>query len=118
MTTPTAKTITRFHRYDELAVPSSKRLVTVYYEYNRETKTLTYGCSVFRKSKPSDSFNHKAHNATARGRFTVRPMTLNDVEDNGTLEEFHAKLRDLIGTNFSGARVVKGRRKRNTQEVN
>jgi len=118
MTTPTAKIISRFHRYDELADPSSKRLVTVYYEYDRETKTLTYGCSVFKKSKPSDSFNHKAHNTTALGRFKVRPVVLTNVEDNGTLDEFHTKLRELIGTKFSGARVIKGNRRKSRNETN
>lgn len=75
----------------------NSRVVTVKYEYDRDSKTLRYGATIFRREHPKDNFTKKDHRQTAIDRFTKRPVVLSNFEDNEkTIPDFHKKIRKQL----------------------
>ena len=75
-----------------------KRIVTISYVYNKETKELRYGGAIFRKDKPTDTFIKKAHTATSLSRLTKKPVIVENVEDTAKIEDFRRRVRDYVHT--------------------
>lgn len=107
-----------FHFHD----PNGKRVVTVYYNYNRDTKTLNLGSCFFRKEKDSEMFTRRVrrnNTHTAQERFRKHPITFtNVVDDADNLEEFHKKIRDMIfehGKEVSRERMMRRTRTAGSQ---
>ena len=80
----------------------SRRIGTIMYEYNRETRTLRYGASIFRTSasKPEhfDGETRKKHLKTALSRFEKHPVIVENFSDDSTLQDFHGRVRQLLFT--------------------
>ena len=58
------------------------RIITFCYLYDKETKKLTYGATIFKKEKPKDCFCKKTHRQTAKERFEKYPVVVNTSEMN------------------------------------
>ena len=95
---PTPRVVVeRIVHFVEVNKTAFTRHITICYTYNRQTKTLTYGASIFRKpTECKQSFNRRAHNATARTRMTVRPVVIENFSDEGTVSEFNQRVRKLL----------------------
>ena len=80
----------------------NKRIGTIMYEYNRVTKTLRYGASIFRTSatKPEhfDGEFRKKHLTTATRRFEKHPVIVENFSDDGTIQDFHNQVRKQLFT--------------------
>ena len=73
------------------------RIGTIYYEYNRATKTIRYGASIFRNDTDTAAgFNRDQHVVTAQGRFKKHPVVVENFSDNTTLKDFNYRLRQLL----------------------
>lgn len=76
---------------------NTRRVGTIMYEYNRETRTLRYGASIFRTSadKP-EPFVRANHLKTAANRFEKHPVIVENFADDSTLRDFNERLRQLL----------------------
>ena len=69
----------------------------IYYEYNRQTKTIKYGASIFNTdAKKPDHYDSAGHHKTAKERFEQSPVTVENFADNTTLPDFNKRLRQLL----------------------
>lgn len=76
---------------------SKHRNITVNYEYDRVTKTLKYGASIYcTKLDGARHFSKQAHRETARGRLVKCPVVVTGFEDNGNLDDFNKNIRPLL----------------------
>lgn len=84
------------------------RIVVVAYNYNRETKELKYGATIYREDDPksdettkheSRPFSREGHRARAEKRLERHPIIINGFEDKGMMEEFDYELRKCIRKN-------------------
>lgn len=84
----------------------------IYYEYNRQTKTIKYGASIFQTSaKKPEHYDSAGHHKTARERFEQHPVTVENFADNTTLPDFNQRLRNLLfryGCKNSPSRSLSG----------
>lgn len=94
----------------KMCAEDKDRIVTIAYEYNRETRQLKYGATIWRRhtttsdtasqdssvSCKQKAFVKKCHLDTAKARLKVRPVIVNDVEDDETTEDLHYKIRQLV----------------------
>ena len=85
-----------FHKND-YRKSQPTRHITVYYEYDRINKILRYGAVIVQKDK-SIKLNVKELLEAAKKRFVRGAVKVRDFEDNGTKEEFHCAIRDLLYT--------------------
>ena len=58
------------------------RIITFCYLYNKETKMLKYGATIFKKEKPKDCFCKKTHRKTALDRFEKYPVIVDTSQMN------------------------------------
>jgi hypothetical protein len=76
------------------------RITTVAYKYDRKNKRLTYGAVIYRTDDKCDNerkpFTKKGHKMTAIARMTKKPVIIEGVEDDKSLQDFHYKIRQLI----------------------
>ncbi len=71
----------------------------IYYEYNRQTKTLKYGASIFQTtSKHPEHYDSAGHHRTAKNRLEQHPVVVENFPDNTTLVDFQFRLRKLLFT--------------------
>lgn len=71
----------------------------IYYEYNRQTKTLKYGASIFKTtSKHQEHYDSIGHHHTAKNRLEQYPVIVENFSDNTTLIDFQSRLRKLLFT--------------------
>lgn len=69
----------------------------IYYEYNRQTKTIKYGASIFQTdARRPDHYDSAGHHKTAKTRFEEQPVTVENFVDNTTLPDFNQRLRNLL----------------------
>lgn len=95
---PRKEVIQRTINYYEIQ-GNKKRIITVAYKYNRITKQLTYGATVFRTDlKNPETYNSEAHQRTATQRFTKKPVIIENFTDESTLNDFHKKIRKQLFT--------------------
>ena len=74
-----------------------KRIVTIAYEYNRSTKVLKYGASMYKQTKDEkDIFIKKNQRHTAYQRLDKCPVQLHEFEDDGSLHNFHMAIRKML----------------------
>lgn len=76
-----------------------ERIITIYYEYDRQTKRLKYGATIFKKdaNTTKEVFNKKEHNKTALNRCQKKPIIIDNFEDvNGNLKNFEDKIRKML----------------------
>jgi len=88
--------VTRILGFKETA-NGKRRIGTIYYEYNRQTKTIKYGASIFRTdAKKPEHFVRADHIQTATNRFNKHPITVTNFPDNTTLQDFNQRIRELL----------------------
>lgn len=109
--------VSRFITYREQNA-SKKRIITVYYEYTRATKTLKYGAVIhtsvnnakkyetnqnnFSENSTKEStvgpvkYDKRGHLNTATTRFNKFPITIKNFVDENNMEIFHHALRAQI----------------------
>lgn len=83
------------------------RIIAICYEYNRKSKTLKYGASIFYETKKPEekfrNFNLKSIRSnirtTAQTRFEKNPVVINNISDDQNLNVFHLKIRNLLHKN-------------------
>lgn len=73
-----------------------KRIVTVYYKYNRQKNVLKYGASIYVLDESYNHFDRKKHVESAMGRFNKNPVVVNDVTDDSNIAKFNRKIRRLV----------------------
>lgn len=73
-----------------------KRVAVLHYQFNRETKTLTYGATLFKPESSRQKFDFAGHAQTAEKRFNKYPVVVTDVKDDGSLGDFNKYLRSLL----------------------
>lgn len=74
------------------------RIITIVYEYNRETKILKYGAAIFKEEPdtPKNFFVKKDHRKTAISRLHKKPVTILNFQDNKTISDFNSRVRKLL----------------------
>ena len=103
--------VIRTFRFEEKAQDGAlERHITVNYEYDRPTKTLKYGASVFRPKVPQDVFTKKGHRETAEARRIKCPVVLEEFDDGASINDLHFKIREMIHPNPDERPRVKGPR--------
>lgn len=88
-----------------------QRIITIKYEYNRETKTIKYAAAVWCVPlKTKERYNKKAHLETVESRFEKKPIVIYGFEDYGSSgTKFHDNIRKLMFTNgccYSDKRII------------
>jgi hypothetical protein len=80
-------------------VKEKVRYVTIHYEHNRPEKTLKYGASIHRMSDDDNTkFDKAGHVATAKKRFTERPITITNFISDKDTGLFHKTIRMQLHT--------------------
>lgn len=71
-----------------------QRIVTAKYEYNRTTKTLKYGATIFKRT--GDKYDKHGHSQTAQKRFELNPIIVKNFIDTENDALFKHALRQQI----------------------
>lgn len=58
------------------------RIITFCYLYDKESKMLKYGATIFKKENPKDCFSKKTHRQTAFDRFNKYPVVIDTTKVN------------------------------------
>lgn len=90
---------------------NNHRRVTIVYKHDRQTKTLTYGASIYHtprhvndihsidsKSHKSEKFDKNKHYETAVKRFNEHPVVVQNFQDDGKFQDFRLSVRKLLFT--------------------
>lgn len=85
------------------------RIVCVAYNYNKDTKTMTYGASVYRHDNVHEcedkkkefnakslSYSKKSHRKTALARHGTEPVVVSNFEFYDDFDKFHDLLRRCV----------------------
>lgn len=97
-------------------VEEKKRVITIAYSYDRENCVLSYGACIYRndcdeinmscvtdennkKKIPKVPFCKKTHRETALNRLQKKPVIIPNIQDCGSIVDFHAKIRELVHRN-------------------
>lgn len=85
-----------FHHKDT----NNKRVVTIYYEYDREKFILKYGACIFSFDENDKSFSGKMrykNTKTAENRYEKNPVILENIKDEfNSVRKFHKYIRSLV----------------------
>jgi len=79
-------------------IREGSRVITIVYTHNEETRTITYGATIFNPypEKHPCLWNRKDHLATAIGRFQKSPVIVENFQPQG---RFRKELRKLLPIN-------------------
>ena len=81
-----------------------KRTIAVVFNYDRSTRELRYGASIFRadddesRKKLRQRATRKSHRMTALGRLNKNPVVVHDFQDTEKIDQFNDKVRKLLLT--------------------
>jgi hypothetical protein len=78
------------------------RIVCVVYNFDRTNKVLKYGASIYKRGYDETddarypAYNKKCHKETANARLIKRPVIIDNVQDDGSLNDFNEKIRNYV----------------------
>ena len=88
----------------------SDRIVSIAYNWNPESKKLTYGATVWRKKTPQDNWDRRLHVVTIRHRFFDAPVKVQFPKGCSFMEDRVASFICNVGIETLGTHVREGKK--------
>lgn len=73
-----------------------KRILVLKYDYNRLTKVLTYAGAMYKTQNKDDKFDKHGHTNTAKKRFEIRPIVVENFISDENINLFHQAIRKQV----------------------